>query len=125
MSLNIDHVARATYGATFNGTPGLLPFVQSAGEDNPFSFTLTMADSVADTAKTELAVMLIDADTDAVINAAVMTVINPYSAITEIESGADNAPTEYFDLYGRRVQSPSKGQLLITRQGTKTSKIIF
>ncbi len=125
VSLNIDHVARATYGTTFNGTPGMIPFVQTADNENPFSFTLTMPESVADTGKTELAVILIDADTDAVINAAVKPVINPDSAIAEIESGAGNSPAEYFDMQGRRVARPSKGQLLIRRQGTKTDKIIF
>ncbi|MDE6120184.1 MAG: hypothetical protein K2F63_00175, partial [Muribaculaceae bacterium] len=35
-----------------------------------------------------------------------------------------NAPVEYFNLQGLRVQNPEAGQILIRRQGEKVSKII-
>ena len=35
-----------------------------------------------------------------------------------------NAPIEYFNLQGVRIANPEKGQLVITRQGSKTSKTI-
>lgn len=36
-----------------------------------------------------------------------------------------NAPTEYFDITGRPVSSPVKGNFYIRRQGSRTAKIIF
>lgn len=36
----------------------------------------------------------------------------------------ENAPIEYFNLQGVRIANPEKGQLVITRQGSKTSKTI-
>ena len=37
----------------------------------------------------------------------------------------DNAPVEYFDLAGRKVVNPAKGQLVIERKGAKAVKRIF
>lgn len=39
--------------------------------------------------------------------------------------GSENAPVEYYNLQGIRVVNPSAGQLLIRRQGTTASKIIY
>lgn len=36
-----------------------------------------------------------------------------------------DAPVEYYNLQGMRVANPSKGSLVIRRQGTKADKIIF
>lgn len=36
-----------------------------------------------------------------------------------------DAPVEYFNLQGMRVINPSKGSLVIRRQGTKVAKVIF
>ena len=36
-----------------------------------------------------------------------------------------DAPVEYFNLQGIRVANPSKGSLVIRRQGTKVTKVIF
>lgn len=36
-----------------------------------------------------------------------------------------DAPVEYFNLQGMRVVNPSKGSLVIRRQGTKVAKVIF
>lgn len=46
---------------------------------------------------------------------------------TGIETvGADsNAPAEYFDLLGRRVATPQPGQLVIRRQGSTATKVVF
>lgn len=38
--------------------------------------------------------------------------------------GAESAPAEYFDVLGRRVLRPSKGDILIERRGTETRKIV-
>lgn len=34
-------------------------------------------------------------------------------------------PVEYFDLNGRKIESPERGQVLIERQGNKTRKVIY
>lgn len=36
----------------------------------------------------------------------------------------ENAPVEYFNLYGQRIQNPAAGQLVIRRQGAKAQKIL-
>lgn len=123
VEIDIDNVARGVYGTTFNGTAGLVPAIQSASVANPFSFTVAMPETVANAENTRFVVMMIDSDTDAVINANVAKVSVINSAISEIE--AESEKTEYFDLQGRRVLNPVHGQLLIKRQGNQTSKINY
>lgn len=43
------------------------------------------------------------------------------SAVEEIDAEAAQTPTEYFDLYGRRIESPAKGQIVVVRKGQKAS----
>lgn len=50
---------------------------------------------------------------------------NGYDAVESIEAIGDDAPTVYFDLAGRRVLNPAKGQIVIERQGAKVAKRIF
>ncbi len=50
---------------------------------------------------------------------------------SDINSGVDdvtvdaNAPVEYFNLQGMRVDNPAKGRVYIKRQGAKASKVII
>lgn len=37
----------------------------------------------------------------------------------------DETSAEYFDLFGRRIANPEKGQIVIERKGAKTVKTIF
>lgn len=46
------------------------------------------------------------------------------SGIDEI-TDADNAPAEYFDLQGMKIERPVKGQVVIVRKGSKVSKQIY
>lgn len=46
------------------------------------------------------------------------------SAITEIEAADENAPVEYFNLQGVRVDNPANG-LYIRRQGNKIEKVVI
>lgn len=124
VSLEIDHVARATYGTTFNGTAGLVPPVQTAATANSFSYSVDMPGAVADARNTRLVIMMIDSDTDMLINANAVPVSVVNSAIDEVEAG-ETAQAEYFDLQGRRVAAPERGRLLIRREGSKITKIIF
>lgn len=43
----------------------------------------------------------------------------------EVEAADENAPVEYFNIQGMRVENPAAGQLLIRRQGSKVSKVII
>lgn len=46
------------------------------------------------------------------------------SAVKGIQSD-ENAPISYYNLQGVKISNPTKGQLIIKRQGTKTTKVIF
>lgn len=56
-------------------------------------------------------------------NSPEMTVGNP-AGIDDIEIDANDAPAEYFNLQGQRVENPSAG-LYIRRQGNVTEKVII
>lgn len=47
------------------------------------------------------------------------------AALANIMSTDPNAPVEYFNIMGQRVLNPTAGQMLIRRQGSDASKIIF
>ena len=36
----------------------------------------------------------------------------------------NNAPVEYFNLQGQRVDNPAAGQLVVKRQGSKVEKVL-
>lgn len=40
-------------------------------------------------------------------------------------SADENLPVEYYDLLGRRLQNPAKGQIVIERQGAKSVKKVY
>ena len=46
------------------------------------------------------------------------------AGVGAIEVDNSNAPVEYYNLQGMRILNPQAGQLVIKRQGTKTSKLI-
>lgn len=50
--------------------------------------------------------------------------IMPSSGIGTIETDADDAPVEYYDLNGMRVGTPSAGGIYICRRGSKVSKVL-
>ena len=50
--------------------------------------------------------------------------IGPVDAAVEGVMADDNTPVEYYDLQGRKVLNPAKGQLLIERKGAKAVKVI-
>lgn len=124
VGITIDHVARQTYGASFNGTSALVPANQVAGTSYPFSLTVDMPDNIENDQNLDFVVMMINSDTDRVINAA-RAKVSVESAIEEVLTNDSSASVSYYDLQGRSVSSPRKSQLLIRRQGSKASKIIF
>lgn len=124
VSIAIDHVARQTYGSTFNGSSALVPANQVAGTAYPFSITAELPDNIENDQNLEFVVMMIDSDSDRVINAA-SAKVNVNSAICDVVNEEADGPAQYFDIQGRPVANPRQGQLLIKRSGSKISKIIF
>lgn len=121
----IDGVGRGVAGRTFNGTSGMIPSKLMAGAEHPLKFTINMPETVANPANTNVILMLIDGDNDHVINANIARVTGDFeSPIVEISDESD-MPVEYYDIQGRRVVNPTKGVLLIKRQGNNVSKIIY
>lgn len=49
---------------------------------------------------------------------------NDFSRVDNIEI-SDTAECEYYDLNGRRLLNPASGQIVIKRQGNKTTKIVL
>lgn len=47
------------------------------------------------------------------------------TAVAPIDVDTFNAPVEYFNLQGMKVQNPVNGQIYIERQGSKTRKVMF
>ncbi len=124
VTFKLDNVARGVYGLTYNGTPGLLPSSPEADLDYPFNFDVALPSAVDNNANVKVIVALINADYGTLINAASVK-LTDNSAINEIGTN-QAAEVQYFDLQGRRVASPSAGQLLIRRQeGAPAKKIRF
>lgn len=47
-----------------------------------------------------------------------------FAAVESVAMDNENAPVEYFNLQGVRIQNPLPGQIVITRQGNKVTKSI-
>ncbi|MDE6428706.1 MAG: hypothetical protein K2K59_07100, partial [Muribaculaceae bacterium] len=122
-TVNIDGVGRSVAGQTFNGTPGLIPSKLTAGVEYPINLSCAMPETIANKQNVNVILMMIDSDTDGVINANIAHV-SVTDAIEEVTDESD-FPVEYYDLQGRRVANPSKGSLVIRRQGSKVSKMIY
>lgn len=68
--VNADHVARQTWGTTYNGTPGHFPSTMKAGEVYSSTIEFTIPEkTITDPKNCNLVVMLIDAGLNQVINA--------------------------------------------------------
>lgn len=65
-----DHVARGVYGTTWNGTGGLIPSEVVSGEVYTNDLVLTIPETIRNIENCEVAVMMIDANTGKILNAA-------------------------------------------------------
>ncbi|MCC8038105.1 MAG: starch-binding protein [Bacteroidales bacterium] len=54
-----------------------------------------------------------------------VTIVKSVSGVLSISSNDSNDNVEYFTLLGVRVSNPQAGQILIRRQGSKVSKIVY
>ena len=50
--------------------------------------------------------------------------LDQYAGLNEVAvDNNENAPVEYFNLQGVRINEPAAGQVVIRRQGNKTTKL--
>ena len=57
--------------------------------------------------------------------AATITIVHEQGGVNDIIADEENnAPVEFFNLQGQRVNNPAAGQLVIRRQGTKVAKVL-
>ena len=58
-------------------------------------------------------------------SAATITIVHEQGGVNDIIADEENnAPVEFFNLQGQRVNTPAAGQLVIRRQGTKVAKVL-
>ena len=108
---------------TIDGIEGLIPATVSAGAENPYTYTMTLPSNVkADNING--IVYITHKPTGVIINAATVKAGNFGTAGVDdiLSEDAANAPVEYFNLQGIRVDNPSGG-IFIRRQGNKTEKV--
>ena len=90
MNYNLMDVCRSYEGLTFNGTGGLLPQDMIAGEEYKAEIRTAVPATLTNMANCKVAVMLIDANTGTLINAALIKEID---AVERIENDANVAIT--------------------------------
>jgi hypothetical protein len=124
--VTLDDVARNVFGTTYNGTGGLIPSAITANTEYNLTVAATMPATVQKAENTKVALVLIDADTDQVINTATAPITVVESAINEIFTDTDaDANVEYFNLMGQKVTHPTAGHIYLRRAGAKVSKILY
>lgn len=108
---------------TIDGIEGLIPATVSAGAENPYTYTMTLPSNVKADNLNGI-VYITHKPTGIIINAATVKAGNFGTAGVDDILSEDNAnaPVEYFNLQGIRVDNPSGG-IFIRRQGSKTEKV--
>lgn len=108
---------------TIDGIEGLIPATVSAGAENPYTYTMTLPSNVKADNLNGI-VYITHKPTGVIINAATVKAGNFGTAGVDDILSEDNAnaPVEYFNLQGIRVDNPSGG-IFIRRQGNKTEKV--
>lgn len=92
----IDHCARATAGATFNGTGGLVPTNLKAGETYNSTMAINLPQSILKQDNCHVIVMLIDAGTGKVVNANVAPLNGSSSGIGNVNMDKSEVAIEIF-----------------------------
>ncbi len=110
-----NDVVRQAIGQNFAGTLGLLPQTFTAGQTYNASFGCSTPSSIADLSKVNVVVMLIDAQSGEVVNAAKAKVMPAGSGIEDIVVNDDSNAASY-NLAGQRISS-AKG--IVIRNGRK------
>lgn len=125
-----DDVARSVYGSTYNGTQGLVPQTFTAGET--YSVTLegmTLPTNYTSLSNCKAIVMLIDANTEKVVNAVSVNFSDDPNGISNAIADATPTAVTYYDMTGREVPTPGKGlfikKVTLPNGSVNTSKIIL
>lgn len=108
----------------YAGIVGSVPAEITAGESYEFTHEVKLLKAIEDYKKIHLVVYLINRKSGIIENACVLHP-DQFSGVSSIfEEDKENAPAEYFNLQGIRVNNPGHG-LYILRQGSKASKVIL
>ena len=111
---------------SFMGLANSVPETVKSMEEYTYSYELTLVNKINDKSKINFIAYLIDSKSTnkTVVNAATIKA-GQTTGIENVETTVDpEAPVEYFNLQGMRVENPSNG-IYIMRQGSKTSKVAF
>ena len=96
-----NDVVRACWGSSYSGTSGLLPQQMEAGSTYEALIETTVPGTVSQLAHCRVVVMLIDANTGLVVNAAQSPISAP-SAITTARADS-SAASPLYNLFGQKV----------------------
>jgi hypothetical protein len=135
--LQHNDVVRSVVGLSYAGTGGLLPQTMTAGEEYSTTIYANIPGTVSKVQNTKAAILLIDANTGAIVNACVAPVsFDAASAIEQIAVGQVKS-VEIYNLSGQRVaaaasleaaQSSLQPGVYVVRtagtQGTESKKIL-
>ncbi|MCF0244401.1 MAG: choice-of-anchor J domain-containing protein [Bacteroidaceae bacterium] len=113
-----NDVVRKVYGASYSGTSGLLPQSMDASVEYITDIKGELPGTYEKLENTKFAVILIDANTDKIVNACV-AYVNPAAGIEEVQNKADNIKNNQtiVNLAGQKVGKNYKG--IIIRGGKK------
>jgi hypothetical protein len=135
--LQHNDVVRSVVGLSYAGTGGLLPQTMTAGEEYTATILANLPSSVSKVQNTKAAILLIDANTGAIVNACVAPVtFDATSGIESVSLGKATA-VEVYNLSGQRVATASsfaaaesglKAGIYVVRtagaEGTTSQKIL-
>lgn len=109
----------------YTGITGSVPAAITAGETYEFSHDVKLNSSISDPDNINLVVYLTNRKTGAIENACTIKNVGnaELSGIESVTNDNSDAPVEYFNLQGLRVNEPSNG-IFIRRQGNKVSKVL-
>lgn len=102
VNYTFDHVARGMHGTNFTGVSGFFPRSITAGESYPASYTFEIPAYLENNANAEVAVMLIDANTGYIVNAARKLLTVEGSGVDSIATDS-NAPGDVYSITGVKV----------------------
>ena len=122
VSMLYNDVARQMIG--FKGDPGSIPTSVEAATGYDYRRTITLPANVSKKSNVSVVVYVTNLKNLVIENAVLIRPENISAGVTDVTAGADNAPVEYFNLQGVRVDNPSAG-VYIRRQGNTAAKVML
>lgn len=117
-----NDVVRGYWGTTFNGTGGLVPQSLECGKTYNATIDMQMPSCVAEPANCEVVVMMIDANTDRIVNANIAHL----GSTTGIESvSAEAAPSVLLSLAGSAVVAEAQGSVALEVYSVAGGRLAF